>query len=227
MSRVLTVLMAGAIAVGTAQSATVTMINTFGVDQAPPSGGPGPNAPSVMTVFGGATTVHALGVTFAFAGSAAYGDAIGTAVNLLEPQFTDTVLDGAPDGTLTLTFDAPTTFLSFNILFAPLMSSSGGQVLIGGVSTPFTTTINGTSCGGFCSIGTFSLTPASSFTQAVISFDASAASAQFFAIDNLSYDAPDRTSAAATPEPASFTLIGLGTLLLTGATRIRRASARP
>jgi hypothetical protein len=220
---------AGVIAVGTAQSATVTMINTFGMNQAPPPGGPGPNAPSVMTSFGGATTIHALGVTFAFAsstGTAAYGDAIGTAVNLLEPQFTDTVLDGAPDGTLTLTFDAPTTFLSFNILFAPLVGSSGGQVVINGVSTPFITA-NGTSCDGFCSVGIFSLVPASSFTQAVISFDASAASAQFFAIDNLSYDAPSGTSTSATPEPASFTLIGLGTLLLAGAVRIRRSSVRP
>lgn len=206
MSRFVTLLVAGTIAVGTARSGVI--LNTF-------------DTPATTT-FGGATTVHALGVTFAFtgsAGSAIYGDSIGTSSLGLEPQFVDVVLDGAPGGTLTLSFDAPTTFLSFNVVFVPLQGGSSGQVLIGSTSTPFTTT-SGTSCGGFCSVGTFSVTPSSSFSTAVITFNANAAQ---FAIDNLSYDVP---AAAGVPEPASYTLIGLGTLLLAGTSRIRRLSSR-
>jgi hypothetical protein len=204
MSRFVTLLVAGTIAIGTAHSGVI--LNTF-------------DAP--LTTFGGATTVHALGVTFAYtgSGSAIYGDSIGTNGLGLEPQFVDGVLDGAPTGTLTLTFDAPTTFLSFNIVFVPLQGSSGGQVLIGSTSTPFTTA-SGSSCGGFCSVGTFSVTPSSSFSTAVISFSANGA--QQFAIDNLSYSTPDATGPGTVPEPASFTLIGLGTLLLAGSSRLYR-----
>ncbi len=103
-----------------------------------------------------------MGVTFSFTGStfATYGDAIGTAINGLEPQFVDTVLDGGPDGTLTLTFDAPTTFLSFNVLFIPLAGPSGGKVTIDGNTNTFSTE-NGTSCMSFCSTGSFSWTPGS------------------------------------------------------------------
>jgi hypothetical protein len=207
---------AGVLALGTAQAAVLT--NTFSLPT---------SDLTTATNFGtvAVPSVHEMGVTFTFTGSssfATYGDTIGTAINGLEPQFVDTVLDGAPDGTLTLTFDAPTTFLSFNVLFIPLAGPSGGKVTIDGNTSSFST-LNGTSCSGFCSTGSFSWTPVASFQTAVITFDSSAAGATFFAIDNLSYSVPD-TGSTSTPEPASVSLLAIGSLLV-GAARMRRLTA--
>src|SRR5687767_970953 len=116
---------------GAAHGATIT--NTFDGGQAPPSGAPGPNAPSVPAVADG---VHALGITFGFteggasSTNAIYGRDIDTVANELAP-LSDPVLDGPATGVLTLSFDMPATFLAFDIAFGILPDNSGGTVTIG------------------------------------------------------------------------------------------------
>jgi len=191
--------------VSTAQAGTV-ILNTFDLGQAPPPGGSGPNAPAVPTSANG---VHALGVTFGFTESgnpsvnAIYGDSLGTAGDGLAP-LTDPVLDGPADGVLTLLFDTPATFLSFDIAYL-VATAPGGLVTIGGNSQPIITTGNSGMLGLF-SIGNFSWTPAAPFTAATIAFDPTGGN---FAIDNLSYDDPPSSA----PEPASVTFIGSGLVL--------------
>jgi hypothetical protein len=223
MSSFRALFLVAAVAIGTAQGAMVTMVNTFDPSQPPPAGGIGPSAPSGPMAFGNqvgaGVVIHALGVTFQFTdatlgNSAWYGDTIGTTANSLSPGFTDPVLSGMADGVLTLIFDSPSTFLSFNVLFVPVFSDSGGQVTIGGNSAAFTTIARGD---GF-SIGNFLWTPSSPFTQAVITFDGTAAGANF-AMDSLQYDTNAPSFA---PEPSSITLFGGGTLLLLGALVLRR-----
>ena len=212
-------LIVGAVAlVGTAQ-AGVIITNTFDLGQAPPPGGSGPDAPTVATAANG---VHALGVTFGFTeggiptSAATYGGTVGTAPNELAP-LSDPVLDGPADGVLTLVFDTPTTFLSFDIAFGTSTGpiGPGGQVTIGGNSQRISTTGN-SGAGGMFSIGSFSWTPPSPFTQATIAFDNSA-SQTLFAIDNLSYDDPP----ASTPEPGCLIFVGAG-LVMGLAVRKRR-----
>ncbi len=201
--------------VGTAQ-AGVIITNTFDLGQAPPPGGSGPDAPAAPTAANG---VHALGVTFGFtengnpSNAATYGDSIGTGAYDLAP-LTDPVLDGPGDGVLTLSFDTPATFLSFDIAFGT-STGPGGRVTIGGTSQPISTTGN-SGTGGMFSIGSFLWTPASPFTQATIAFDNSA-SQTLFAIDNLSYDDPP----ASTPEPGCLIFVGAG-LVMGLAVRKRR-----
>ena len=222
MKHCLGLFMLTSLAIGVAQGAAISLVNTFTLGQTPPPGGPGPNAPLARTAFGGATTITALGVTFSFSspsGTAFYGDTIGTSGNLIQPPFTDPLLDGPPDGTLTLTFLSPSTFLSFDVLLVPLGNSGGTVTMAGGPHT-FSTT-GGQGSGGLFSIGHFSFTPAAPFSQAVITFNPNTAGE--FAIDNLSYDAPSTGSAV--PEPATFTLLAAG-ILVAGALRIRRTSAR-
>lgn len=191
------------------------VVNTFDGGQTPPPGASGPNAPAAGTVVDG---VHALGVTFGFSEAgiastaALYGDSIGTTGFALAP-LSDPVLDGPGDGVLTLTFDSPSTFLSFDVAFTD-PSGSGGTVTINGVGMPFSTTGNV----GFMSlfsIGNFSWTPATPFTQATIAFSDS--SSNEFAIDNLSYSDP-----VTTPEPTTVGLLGGGMLALVLAARKRR-----
>jgi len=106
--------------IGVSQSSTL-YVNTFDLGQTAPAGGTGATAPAVATSFDGADTLDALGITFDFTegpgpAPAVYGDTLGTAANGLSP-LSDPVLDGPADGTLTLNFDKPTDFVSFDILF--------------------------------------------------------------------------------------------------------------
>ena len=211
---------------GVAQSSTL-YLNTFDLGQTAPAGGTGATAPAVATSFGGTDTLDALGITFDFtegvsATPATYGEVIGTAANDLAP-LSDPVLSGPADGTLTLNFDEPTDFVSFDALIVEFSgASSGGLVTIGATSDSFTAT-GGEGSGGFFSIGSFTSGTLTPFTQAVITFDDPTTD---FAIDNLSYDA-----IAATPEPQSLTLLGAGILLFGAFVRLRgvprRAFSRP
>jgi len=225
MRRLLALFAAGGLAMGVAQGITISMLNTFSLGQTPPAGGLGPAAPLAATTFGGAITVHSLGVVFAFnspTATAIYGDSIGTTGNGIDPPFTDPLLDGPSDGTLTLNFDSSTTFISFDILLALMPGNSGGTITLGGIANSFTT-VGGQGSGGFFSVGHVDLTPASPFSQAVITFDPNDPTVQF-AIDNLAYnvDPPDSTSA---PEPAVSGLLGAG-LLLMGVFRRRTTKRR-
>ncbi len=209
--------------IGVAQASTI-YVNTFDLGQTPPAGGNGPTAPTVSTAFSGASnTLDALGVTFDFtegpsATAAIYGDTTGTVANGLSP-LSDPVLDGPADGTLTLNFDNPTDFVSFDIVFGIEPGDSGGLVTIGATPFSFTTT-GGQGSGGFFSIGSFSSGTLSPFSQAVITFGVEPGTTQF-AIDNLSYD-----SGVSTPEPASLTLLGAGVLLLGFVACVRRFPRR-
>ena len=186
---------AATFAIGTAQAGTVVMLNTFDSGQAAPSGGPGPAAPTFGANGIDANGLHSLGVTFTFSDptSETYGAFVGVGP-------ISNGLQGPSDTTITLTFDLPSTFLSFNALvgvFAP----SGGQVTIGGSTTLFDTS-------NF-SVASFSAGTVAPFTTAQITFNPSGS---MYAIGNLSYDAATPTDGV--PEPASLTLIGAGTLLL-------------
>jgi len=213
--------------IGVAQSSTL-YLNTFDLGQTAPAGGTGLTAPVVVASIGGANTLDALGITFDFtegpsAAPAAYGETIGTASNGLNPLLiSDPVLGGPADGTLTLNFDHPTDFLSFDIVFAIEPGNSGGLITIG--TSPFNyTTTGGQGTGGFFSVGSFSSGTLTPFSQAVITFDDPTAT---FGIDNLAYDA-----ITSTPEPASLGLLGatlaLGALVSVSVRRFpRRASNR-
>jgi hypothetical protein len=224
MSKLLALCAAAGLAIGTAQGGTVTITNIFTSGQTPPPGGPGPTAPTWSDDTGvDADGVYALGVTFTFteggnpSSAALYGETIGTASLDLSP-LSDPVLAGPADGTLTLAFDFPTTFLSFDILFGIVPGDSGGQVTIGGGTPTSFTTTGDQGMDGYFSIGSFSSGTVSPFTQAVITFDPTTSN---FAIDNLSYDAPDPA-----PEPASLTLLGAGAVLLGKLVRVRRSTLR-
>jgi hypothetical protein len=201
---------------GVAQASTI-YVNTFDLGQVFPDG-PGPAAPLVPTDINGADTLDALGVTFSFSEgpsltTATYGANLGTTGLDVSP-ISDPVLLGAEDGILTLNFAYPTDFVSFDILFAT-GADDGGEVTIGGVSTPYTTT-GDSGLDGLFSIGSFSsaATTTSPFTTAVVAFDGSPTQ---FAIDNLSFD---------TPEPGSITLLVAGALLLGALLRLRRPALR-
>jgi PEP-CTERM motif len=207
--------------IGVAQASTL-YVNTFDLGQLAPAGGIGATAPAVATAFHGTDTLDALGITFDFtegpsASPAIYGDTLGTVSNVLSP-LSDPVLDGPADGILTLNFDQPTDFLSFNILFGIEPGNSGGLVTIGATPLSFTTT-GGQGSGGFFSIGSFSSGTLTPFSQAVITFDDPMTQ---FAIDNLSYDAISAVSA--TPEPGSLALLAAGALLFGALVRFRRSA---
>jgi hypothetical protein len=212
MSRLLKLFTAAALSAGTACAGSILVLNTFDTGQSPPPGAPGPNGP-VSADFGGATTIQALGVTFSFispTANATYG-AIAGAPPSLSAQFTDPVLDGPSDGQLTFVFLSPTTFLEFDIMFAPIFGDSGGTISFdGGLPVLYSTTAMAGDATGF-SAGHVKITPGSSFSQAVIAFGP-ADPFTMFAIDNLSYDVT--TGAVANPEPAAMLLFASGALFL-------------
>jgi hypothetical protein len=187
--------------------ANIIYINSFNLGQTPPPGGLGPNAPASPT---NANGVHALGVMFAVTeggvgtSNAIYGATENTGLNQLAP-LTDPVLAGNADDVITLTFDLPTTFLSFDVAYST-STGPGGTVTINGSNHPFTTTGNSGAFGAF-SIGQFSLTPGGTFTQATIALND--ASSDTFLVDNLSYDEPS----SGTPEPGSVVLLVPGLLV--------------
>jgi len=213
---VLGLIVQAAALVGTAKATIINVTNTFDLGQTPPPGATGPNAPLSPTAANG---VHALGVNFGFTEggnasiAAVYGDTILTDLNQLSP-LSDPVLDGPGDGVLTLIFDTPTTFLSFDIVFT-VPTAPGGQVTVGANSQPITTTGYVGASDAF-SIGSFFWAPTSAFTEATITFDSVAAGGDF-AIDNLSYADPP----VGTPEPASMIFAGIG-LILAAAVRKKR-----
>ena len=227
MRRFFMFIVGAALAVSLAEAANITITNSFDPGQSPPAGGPGPVGPG-LTLFSGGTTVSALGVTLSYTGSsdgpAMYGGTVGTATYQLAP-LTDPVLEGASDGTLTLSFSSPTTFLSFDIVYGVLAGDSSVMVTVDGTPHTFAVpggfgTDAGLNMGPAFSFGQVSFTPASPFSSAAITFAPDTTGVQF-AIDNLSYDTPDPVGA---PEPVSVIFLGSGTLLL-AALRYRRFSA--
>ena len=200
---------------GTAQAGTI-VVNTFDSGQAPPPGGFGLNAPVGPTAANG---VDALGVTFGFtedglaSANATYGDTSIDTTGLQLDPLSSPLLLGNSDGVLTLTFDAPSTFLFFDIAFTD-PSGLGGTVTINGTGNSFTTA-GPAGFTGLFSIGNFFWTPSSSFTQATIAFDTWPNGTQF-AIDNLTYDQPSA------PEPATVALLGGGMLAFGLIARKRR-----
>ena len=212
------VLLAG-VSIGALQAATITMTNTFDLGQEPPAGFFSPTAPTSKVAVDG---VHSLGVVFGFTESgspssnAAYGDDVDTSSNQLAP-LSGLVLSGHPTGVLTLTFDAPTTVLSFDLAFALLDVDAGGTVTIDGTAIPFTTA-GKSGWQELFSLGNFTWTSATPFTQASIAFDSTAAQAALFALDNLAYNA---AVTSPVPEPGPLSSIALGVFLI-GAVRYVR-----
>jgi hypothetical protein len=215
MSRIVAIFATVVFLVGTAQ-ASVLIDMTFDPNQAPPPGGPGPNAPGGVTDVNGLST---LGVIFGFSSPtpgniAMYGASTGGA---LPAPFSDPVLMGAADGTLTLTFLFPTTFLSFDIAY-DVPTNAGGTVTVGGGAPDTISTFGPAGLAGLFSVGSYLSSAGSPFSSVTITFEPTAHS---FAIDNLRFDAPT----AGNPEPTSWVLLGTGVLLL-GASRFRRPTAR-
>jgi hypothetical protein len=139
-----------------------------------------------------------------------FSDAIGTAALGLT-YLTDNVLSGSLDpvtgtGTLTLSFATPTNILDFGALVGtndtePLSVALSGPQFTG--QSP--QVINLQIMSGYLDEGEFSYS-GSPITKAVITFTSD--ESPIFAIDNLTYDPP------AVPEPKSFVLFSLGSLLI-------------
>jgi hypothetical protein len=136
--------------------------------------------------------LYVSGVTFHFSsGSADYNGQIGTAG--LTSLVSDPLLTGPTTGTLTFSFDVPTSLLRFDLALLSLDSIgpaytvvlSTGDVLIGS-TTP--------QPDGFYSEGTFQYTGAP-INGATISFfngmDSMGGDVTAFGLDNLTYEAPE------------------------------------
>ena len=149
------------------------------------------------------------GVTFGFSGSAnaVYGFTLGVPTQNLS----DPVLDGPSDGTLTLTFASPTPLLQFDVALAVANSESPGfNVLLSGpgFGAPTNFPVNTTtpivlSEGQFMSSGPLISTAVITFSQNDMN--------PAFALDNLTFDVPDASTAI--PEPQSLALLCSGLLL--------------
>ena len=161
------------------------------------------------------------GVTFGFTvgGSSsadaryAYNAGIGGLVQ--NPNLTDPVLEGTTAGTLTLVFTRPTPFLRFDLALA-FVGDGGFTVDLTGPGSPTASTTTTTTSLVVLSEGTFNYDntlmgpPGALISQAVITFNPTTTR---FALDNLSYDAP---------EPGTWLMLTSG-LLLVGFGRSRAA----
>ncbi len=182
--------------------------NHFTSGEMPP-GWTGPPAPTFDNGVGlSGSTFYALGVTFTFSDTTGevYGAPVGVGgiVNGLQ---------GPGDTTITLAFDHPTTFLSFDMDFGVGVTPTGSVVLDGGSPLLFTTADLGIGIAA----GTFSSGAVLPFSTATISFDSGP---MLYALGNLAYDPPDPPGV---PEPASITLLGLAMVAIGAVGRARRA----
>jgi len=172
-----------------------------------PAGWSGPPAPTFSDGVGlSGTSFYALGVTFTFSDTS--GEIYGAPVNV---GAIGNALQGPGDTTITLTFDRPSNFLSFDMAFGIDVTPTVSVELDAGTPLTFITAGD-----GFAS-GTFSSGTVAPFSTAVISFDGGPA---LYALGNLTYDPPRPPGV---PEPASITLFGLG-LAAVGAARVRRTT---
>jgi hypothetical protein len=143
------------------------------------------------------------------AGPLCFGDQIGTSslgLNFL----TDDVLSGSTSGSsvLTLTFASATTVLNFGAVVGTSDNEILSVQLIGAQPTATQTLLLQPDNEALLSEGVFTYSGAA-ITQAQITFSSDAA--PIFAIDNLTFNAPD----AQVPEPNTVILLG-SVLLLVG-----------
>jgi MYXO-CTERM domain-containing protein len=155
--------------------------------------------------------LHIGGVLFHFSGGTAdYNGSIGTAGSTA--LVSDPLLVGETGGTLTLTFDNPTSVLRFDIAMESIdvltdaysVAIAGDPLFVGGAAP-----IVLLSEGQFIYPGTVPV------KSAVITFSGAAPG---FGLDNLSF--------AQSPEPATSLVAGLALLTLAGVTYRRRRHRR-
>jgi len=229
MGRVIAIVVAILSLVSAASAGTITITNTFDLGQSIPVGAPGPAAPAILTNIGG-TGLTVMGVTFSFteggSGFAVYGDTIGTG-GLSLTYLSDPVLDGPGDGTLTLQFADPTTFLQFGAVVGSMSLEVQGVTIAltgpnGFSATQYLSTAPGS---GPLSEGQYTYNDLNNpITQAVLTFTSDAGTNPF-ALDNLTYNVNDLGSPDPAPEPASLTLLGCGILLVGAVSLARRRCA--
>lgn len=209
MSRIFLALTVSVLTMGTAAQAGI-ITNDFTSGEMPPSwtGLPAPTFVNGVGLSG--STFYALGVTFTFSDTS--GQVYGAPVNAGEIV---NGLQGPGDTTITLAFDHPSTFLSFDMDFGVGVTPTGSVVLDGGNPVSFATADLGTGIAA----GTFSSGTVLPFTTATISFDGGPV---MYGLGNLTYDPPDPPGV---PEPASITLLGLAMLAVGAVARVRRASS--
>jgi hypothetical protein len=172
-----------------------------------------------------ANGIHTQGVTFGFnTGQAFYNQTIGTAGNTV--LSVDPVLSGPTSGVLSLTFDAATPLLQFDVLLQSISTIDDSDEGFNGGPAYTVLLSNGLSfdqgtepqiSGGY-SEGVFSYSGAP-ITSAAISFfngfDASGLPVNEFGLDNLTFAAGSSTlTGSGAPEPASFFTLSAGLLAL-------------
>ena len=210
MSKIYLAAAAISLLMGVAQASTIT--NHFTSGEVPPgwTGAPAPTFDNGVGLSG--SSFYALGVTFTFSDTS--NEVYGAPVNV---GAVAQGLQGPGDTTITLTFDRPSTFLLFDMVFGVGVTPTVSVELDAGSPLSFTTADLGS---GFAS-GGFDSGTVSPFTTATISFDSEPVT---YALGNLTYDPPGPPAA---PEPASVTLFGLAIVAVGAAARVRRWGALP